>query len=99
MNRALLAAVLAVSCSHTRPAEMTAEEHRAEAKVHQQAARNEAEQYHPGLDVRLPGARGPFADPGNTGVSSTYNPTASHLGAADREMRRAAEHLDAARKL
>ncbi|MBK7857840.1 MAG: hypothetical protein IPJ65_04275 [Archangiaceae bacterium] len=100
MNRKLLAAaVLAVSCSHSRPEEMSAAEHRAEARVHQENARREAGQYNPGLTVQGPMAPRRYGDPAGNESLFEYNPTAKHLETADREMRRAADHLAAARSL
>ena len=95
-----LAAVLTASCSHVQTDGMTAEEHRAEAAVHLEKAREERELYDPAKTMRpAPRAAGspmfgqvdvPF-DP--------YNPSDAHMQAADREMIEANQHLAAAKAL
>jgi hypothetical protein len=86
-----------VSCAHTRPSEMTAAEHRAEASSHEQKAKTHQEQFQPWQTLRIP-SRGPFIDSPAEGTT-LYNPTAQHLEAADLEMRGAAAHLAAAKTL
>jgi hypothetical protein len=97
MRPALLVAALCLSCSHTRPAELTAAEHRAEAAEHLDNARREAAQYDPGQTARSDGRPSYVNAPADW--TTTYNPTADHLAAADTEMRKAAEHVAAARRL
>jgi hypothetical protein len=97
MSRALATALLALSCSHARPAPLTASEHRAEAARHEQTARQEAARYDPEQTERYPG-RSPWRQ-SPSDWTTTYNPTEAHLAAADREMREAAEHLAAAHRL
>jgi hypothetical protein len=97
MRYALLIATLSLSCSHSRSAELTAAEHRAEAEVHLRNARKEAAEYDATQTTRFPGRDPYVASPSDW--TSTYNPTGEHLAAADAEMRKAAEHVAAARRL
>lgn len=92
-----LTTLLSMSCAHTRPDEMTAEEHRSEAARHHQVAHQEESKYQPGLTTRHPG--GALSTELPPDWMTPYNPTAEHLTAADAEMRRAASHLAAAKKL
>jgi hypothetical protein len=97
MNRSLaLAALFAASCATTRSEELTEAEHRAEAVRHVKKAQQEEAKYQPGATVHAP-ARTPFADPGTEWVD--YNPTEQHLANADAEMKKAAEHAQAANAL
>lgn len=89
--------VLAASCSHTRAREMTVNEHESEAARHEEAARRDREQFEPGATNQVPG-RGPFVDSPSNWMSA-YNPSTEHLVAADAQMRKATEHLAAARQL
>jgi hypothetical protein len=95
-NRLFAAAVFAaVSCAHTR--EMTAPEHRAEAARHQQVAANEEARFDARETRPTLAARSPFIEEG-PGLE-LYNPSAAHLNEADRQMRAAFEHLQAAQQL
>ncbi len=87
-----------LACVHTRPDELTVEEHRAEAVAHQSAAARERAQYEPSASVAIPAVRGPTSPP-LTDWPQTYNPSAEHLVVADAELRKAAEHLAAAKAL
>jgi hypothetical protein len=95
--RAAAAALALAGCAHTADDQLTAVEHRTAAEEHKAKGERAAAEYEPGLDVKVP-ARGPFIDSPNGGLT-TYNPTADRLIEADREMRRASEHLAAARRL
>ncbi len=86
-----------VGCAHTKNDEMTAEEHRAEASKHQDAAAQQEAQYNPNETRPVLAPRSPFVEDA-PGLHS-YNPTAEHLNQADREMARAFEHLKAAQAL
>jgi len=98
MRTLLLSAVaFAVSCTTTRSEEMTAVEHRNEAQLLEQRAAQERAQYDPGATRSIP-VRSPFVDAPDR-FTGAYNPTAEHLYAADREMRAAADHLKAAKRL
>ena len=98
MNRFLmLTAMASVSCSTTRSQELTAVEHRDQAALHDGAALRDREKYDPGRTMLVPD-RGPFVD-SQLDSRGWYNPTADALWAADIEMRAAAEHLAAAKKL
>lgn len=99
MARALIlitVAALTNACAHSDQKSLTAIEHRNEAELHKAASERAAAKYDPGSSVKAPG-RGPFVD-GPNGLS-TYNPTAAYLEDADRELRKAAEHLAQARAL
>ncbi len=74
---------------------MTGDEHRAEAKRHETSASHEAAQYDATSNAVRPGRSVPNAPPDLL----TYNPTQHHLAVADNEMRAAAGHLAAAKKL
>ncbi len=93
----LIAAFALAACSHTRPEEMTAEEHRAEARRHEQVAAAEERQYEPNEVRPHLGPRSPFV--GDEPGLEFYNPSAAHLAQADRDMAAALEHLDSADKL
>lgn len=97
--RPLLLAVFALWCSgcaHTRDDEMSAPEHRNEAAIHAARAGQQRGQFDPGERRAI--AR-PHGDPTQEWNARVYNPSREHLDAADREMRSAAEHLAAARRL
>jgi hypothetical protein len=96
----ILFAAMTVSCSHVQKEEMTADEHRAEAAVHLEKAREERELYDPSKTMRpAPRAAGsPMF--GQVDVPfEPYNPSDAHMQAADREMIEANQHLAAARAL
>lgn len=88
--------LFALGCAHTKEPELTATEHRNEAAIHQAAAEAERAKFDP-LDRRTLPERNESV--GNDPWTRVYNPTASHLEAADREMKEAAGHLAAARQL
>lgn len=96
MRRVILSALFLLGCAHTRPEELTADEHRAEADRHAARAKEEESQFREGQSVRFP-SRTPFSEPGGEWVA--YNPTEHHLDRADRELRSAAQHLAAANRL
>lgn len=106
LNRSLtfgvsaLAVVAASSCSHTQE-ELTAPEHRAAAAEHRAAALEERERYDPSQEKRAPlPPRTPFNDQVMLDPdATTYNPTEEHLHRADAQMKEAAAHLKAARKI
>lgn len=84
------------ACSHTRPSELTADEHRTQAAQHEQAAAAQRSQYDPAKSRLAVAPRTPFSEePG----PRLYNPTAAHLSAADRQLSAAFEHLNAAQQL
>ena len=89
------------ACTHRSERELTAIEHRAKADDHVAKAEEARRQFDPS-QTRETIARSPFADVGGSlpdGTMKEYNPTASHLQAADRELRAAAGHDKAAAKL
>jgi hypothetical protein len=94
----LIGVCLMLACAHTRPDELTAEEHRAEATAHRSASERERAQYDPGEAVVVPAIRS-LNSPPLTDWPTTYNPSAEHLAAADAELRKAADHLAAAKAL
>ncbi|MBK7863020.1 MAG: hypothetical protein IPJ65_31315 [Archangiaceae bacterium] len=99
MVRLLSALVLVVTaCSHAaNEKHLTAAEHRELATLHEAKADAERQQFDPS-QTRDAVVRSPFTDlPDST--MNTYNPTAEHLTAADRELRRAAQHSKEAAKL
>jgi hypothetical protein len=98
MRRLIIATFFALSCSHTRPEEMTVERHLAEARAHEEYARRQEQRYNPGLDVVIPGSARTYGET-DQDVRWSFNPTKERLDTADREMRSAAEHLAAARQL
>lgn len=97
MTRALLAVFFVTACSHADDKRLTAVEHRELAAIHEAKAEVEQKQFDPLLTTEL-GRRSPFGNLPDS-VVSEYNPTADHLVAADRELRRAAEHSKEAAKL
>lgn len=97
MTRVLLLAVLVTACSHAEDKQLTAAEHRELAAMHEARAEAERNQFDPSQS-RGPIQRTPFTNLPDS-VATEYNPTAGHLTAADREMRRAAEHSKEAAKL
>ncbi len=97
MNRILCLSLVSVACAHTPAEELTSSEHRAEASRHQELAaaqRNDRDR-----TDKLYGTspRSPFSDEAPT--LRPYNPTAARLDEADRQMRAAFEHLQAAQQL
>jgi hypothetical protein len=97
MRTLLITAALGLSCTTTRPDEMTALEHRNAAQMHEQEAERQRELYNPGLTREVP-VRSPFVDSSER-LTGGYNPTTEHLRTADREMREAARDLSAAHRL
>lgn len=98
MARVLVISLLVVTaCSHADDKHLTATEHRELAALHEARADAEKAQFDP-TQTRGSIARSPFTDLPDS-VVNEYNPTAEHLTAADRELRRAAEHSKEAAKL
>jgi hypothetical protein len=95
MKRTFAALLWLAGCAHTHPEEMTADEHRAEARAHSDKAKQEQAQYQDGRTVRFP-SRTPFGEPGDW---AWYNPTEHHLNRADSELRKSAAHSAAAQAL
>jgi hypothetical protein len=100
-NSWLWMAVVLASCTHMRAEDETVAEHRNDALLHEQKARDERARFDPS-DVQRAATRIPGLDlqggiPG--GRIEPYNPSAEHLAEADREMREANEHLAAAKQL
>ena len=99
--RTLILTVLGLlACAHVEPKELTVDEHRNEASLHEQRAQEERQKYDSSAMVRpapRPQGSTPFGMEGaNLG---SFNPTEEHLRAADLEMLAANEHLVAARSL
>ncbi len=94
---ALLCLVFVTGCSHRGEKELTALEHRNKAAEYEAKAEAERQQYDPSR-TREAIVRSPFVDLPDSPVRE-YNPTATHLDTADRELRRAARHSKAAAKL
>lgn len=91
--------LLLASCVGIRAKDETVAEHRNDAAIHQQRARNERAQFDPS-DVQRSAPRAPGQDPLSTMPPETsYNPSASHLAQADLEVLEANQHLVAARTL
>ena len=99
MTRVLLIGVIVsvTACSHADDKQLTAAEHRELAAIHEARAESERQQFDP-AQSRGPITRSPFSNLPDS-VVSEYNPTSTHLTAADRELRRAAEHSKQASKL
>ena len=96
----LTAAALAASlfgCAHTRPDDMSAEEHEQEALRHQRAAIEESQQYDPNKREIAPG--GFLGGPFDNDRPTIYNPTEGHLTAAELHRSHAREHERAAKRL
>ena len=90
--------VALMACTHVHPTDMTAAEHRNEATILKAEAQSEQNQYSP-QDTRLmPMAMSPLAQVPAERIA-TYNPSDEHLAKADADMRAAAAHLAAAKKL
>lgn len=97
---ALGAGMLVFGCSHTTPEEMSAEEHRAEAARHAEAAQEEESKYNPNESPRTPAP--PTTAVGSSAIPVdlwTYNPSEYHKYNAQREREHAQEHLRAAEGL
>jgi hypothetical protein len=90
--------LFAVACAHTKDEELTAAQHRNEAKVHTAQANAARSKYELEADDLRKVPR-PIGDPAYEWNSRSYNPSAQHLDDADRQMRAASEHLRAARRL
>jgi hypothetical protein len=97
MARVLSLAFLVASCTHPQDQSLTAAEHRELAALHEARADSEREQFDP-TKTREMVARTPFTELPDS-VMNEYNPTGDHLVAADRELRRAAQHSRAAQQL
>lgn len=97
MTRLLAAVLIVTACSHAEDKALTAAEHRQLAELHEARAEAERAKFDPSK-TRGPIARSPFSNLPDS-VVTEYNPTAAHLTAADRELRRAAEHSKQAAKL
>ena len=77
---------------------MTAAEHRNEATILKAEAQSEKNQYSPDDTRLMPMSMSPLAQVPEERIA-TYNPSDSHLAKADADMRAAAAHLAAAKKL
>lgn len=99
-NHLLALTLLTLSCTHVRAKEETVAEHQNEAAIHQGRASQERAKFDP-TEVRRVPPRSPMmgAEIGASAFEESYNPTSSHLAAADAEMRAANDHLVAAKKL
>ncbi len=89
---------VALSCAHVDDQRMTAAEHRNEARILAEKAAVERSEYDARV-THMETVHNAFGDPADSWNDVTYNPTASHLDKADSEMREAARHLTAARRL
>lgn len=97
---ALAAGALALSCSHTRPEEMSAEAHRAEAAKHAKNARQEESKVNPNQPPPPPPPSGTIGNgPIPLGELWAYDPNAYHKYNAELEREHAQEHLRAAQAL
>lgn len=85
------------ACAHPPNEGLTATEHRELAALHEARAEVERSQFDPSLTREMV-ARSPFTELPDT-LLNEYNPTGDHLVAADRELRRAAQHARAADRL
>jgi hypothetical protein len=95
-----LMAAMTASCSHVQTDEMTADEHRTEAAVHLEKAREERDQYDPSKTMRpAPRAAGSSMFGQADVPFEPYNPSDTHMQAADQEMIEANRHLAAAKAL
>ncbi len=92
--------VMAASCSHIKAENQTVDEHRNEAAIHLEKAREEKAQSDP-AQVMRPAPRGPGnAMFGQVDVPfEAYQPSDEHMMAADRELAEANSHLAAAKSL
>lgn len=98
MTRVWFVGLLAVTaCSHPIDGSLTAPEHRDLAALHEARAEAERRKYDPTL-TREAVEYSPFTDLSEH-VITQYNPTANHLAEADRELKSAAAHDQAAAKL
>lgn len=90
-----------LACSHTRPDEMSAEAHRAEAAQHESKARQEEAQYDPSKSPPSPPPQGGMVGSGPVPLNElwVYNPTEYHRYNAEKEREHALDHLRAAQKL
>lgn len=90
--------VLALACTHVRPGDMTAAEHRNEAAILQAEAREKKLAVTPADARPMPVSMAHIAAVPEERITS-YNPNDSQLVRADADMREAAAHLAAAKKL
>jgi hypothetical protein len=104
-------AVWGSGCEHAHDGDMTASEHRRLAEEYTQQAQREHALYDPRAGQQQAGGspfnpngtapipnRSPFGE-GPDSLVKPYNPTAEHLGEADRNMRQAALESEAARRI
>ncbi len=90
-------ALLSISCAHVE--QLTVDEHRNEAALHTEKARKETEKFDPTATMRAaPRTQSTSIAPGDVPFEP-YNPSQSHLQAADRELAQANAHLAAAETL
>jgi hypothetical protein len=92
----IAAALLFAACKH---AEMTGDDHRAAAENAEQKAVTEEQRYVPDAVAHTVAPRAPVDLPASVDVMREYNPTQGHLEEADRQMKIAFKHMQAAEKL
>lgn len=95
---AVLVAVTGLGCTHVDANGMTAAEHRNEAALLQAKAREDRSEYAPAEHRQMPMPMAHIATVPEERIT-TYNPSDANLARADSDMRQAAAHLAAARKL
>ncbi len=91
-----VAAAVLASCAH--PNQLTVAENRNEASIHAARAGQERAQFDPG-EARTDTRGGALGRAEGLNPEFSYNPTQEHQMAADTELRLAASHLAAAKKL
>jgi hypothetical protein len=95
--RAAVVVLFLASCLRAPSSQLTVAQHRNEAALHEQRADEALSRYQP--DTVRPPPRGLLTAGQSDGVFDGYNPTEGYVAQADAELRKANEHLAAARTL
>ncbi len=101
MRTPLLLTLLVAACVHVDATDETVKEHLDSARLHELRANEERAQFDPDesrLRVTPLGRLGNESGP-PTGAMESYNPTDEHARLADQELKKANEHVAAAKKL
>jgi hypothetical protein len=101
MRTLLLVVFTLVGCVHVKAEDETVKEHLAAARLHDLRANEERAQYDPQQSRLRATPLGRLANEVGPpiGVMESYNPTEAHAILADQELRKANEHVAAAKKL
>jgi hypothetical protein len=94
-----LVSVVLTNCAHQRFEEMSVDQHLAEAMKAGTAARDEEKEYAPGQASMAEAGMSPWTDASPPEQFRAFHPTADHLLAANRDLREAQRHVQAAAAL